>query len=141
MIEALYAIAEKNKIDIHYFEMKEVESLSIPGAIAINQKKMKNRQCEIVHLAHEIGHCMTHSFYNIHCKFDLREKKEYKADKWAIKTLVPFAELLSALEQGKTEVWRLAEHFNVTEDFIKKALCLYEEQLLHAKEETEGEGP
>ena len=134
MIEELYVIAKKHNVEIHYFEMKEIESLSIPGAIAIDKRKMKNSIDEKEHLYHEMGHCVTGSFYNIHCKFDLREKKEYKADKWAIKELLPFPELLRALEQGITEVWRLAEHFEVSENLIKKALRLYEEKLLHAKE-------
>lgn len=32
------------------------------------------------------------------------------------------------------EIWSLAEYFDITEDYIKKALTLYEEKLLYCKE-------
>lgn len=43
---------------------------------------------------------------------------------------MPFDKLLAAFRMGITELWELAEHFGVTEDFIKKAYALYEEKLL-----------
>ena len=37
----------------------------------------------------------------------------------------PFVFNNFAVESGITEVWELAEHFDVTEDFIRDALRLY----------------
>ena len=34
-------------------------------------------------------------------------------------------DLDDAVAQGCTELWELAERFGVTEDFVKKAVCLY----------------
>ena len=47
---------------------------------------------------------------------------------------VPFDKLLAAFRMGITELWELAEHFGVTEDFIKKAYALYEEKLLEFRQ-------
>ena len=39
--------------------------------------------------------------------------------------LVPAEEFMDALSCGMVEVWDLAEHFDVTEDFIRKAVEIY----------------
>lgn len=133
MIEKLFDIAEENQIDIDYFKMRKVSSLSIPGAVALDTRKLPDTADANVHLAHELGHCITGSFYNICCKYDIKSRHEYRADKWAISTLIPFDKLLSALQDGITEKWQLAEHFEVTEHFIEKALSFYEYKLLELK--------
>lgn len=80
---------------------------------------------ERTQLAHEIGHCETGSFYSRYIKVDSRQRHENRADKWAVKKMISAEALDEAVAQGYTELWNLAEHFNVTEDFIKKAVCLY----------------
>lgn len=74
--------------------------------------------------AHEIGHCVTGAFYT-EKSFDLRSRMEYRADKWAIKKLLPKSEMEEALKNGYVEVWQLAEYFEVTEEYVKKALWIY----------------
>ena len=80
---------------------------------------------ERVHLSHELGHCLTGSFYNIYAAADLRSRHENRADKWAIRRLIPISDLDDAIAAGHTELWDLAEYFGVTETFLKKAICLY----------------
>ena len=78
-----------------------------------------------VHLAHELGHCKTGAFYNRWAARDVRKKHENRADKWAVKKLIPVDKLDQAIADGHTELWDLAEHFGVTEDFMRKAVCWY----------------
>lgn len=80
---------------------------------------------ERVHLAHELGHCVTGSFYNRYTPFDSRLRHEYRADKWAVRRLIPAEALDEAVAAGYTEIWALAEHFGVTEEFMRKAVCLH----------------
>lgn len=80
---------------------------------------------ERVHLAHELGHCETGAFYNVYSSLDLREKQEKKADRWAVSCLVPAEEFMRVLSEGVVEVWELAEYFDVTEEFIRKAAEIY----------------
>ena len=80
---------------------------------------------ERVHLGHEIGHCVTGSFYNRYAAADSRDRHENRADKWAVKQLIPVEELDKAVAEGCTEIWELAERFGVTEEFIRKAVCYY----------------
>lgn len=78
-----------------------------------------------VHLAHELGHCKTGAFYNRWAARDVRKKHENRADKWAVKKLIPVDELDQAVADGHTELWDLADHFGVTEEFMRKAVCWY----------------
>lgn len=84
---------------------------------------------ERVHLAHELGHCETGSFYNVYSSLDVREKQEKRADRWAVSHLVPAEKFRRALSMGIVEVWELAEYFDVTEDFIRKAAQIYKNVL------------
>ncbi len=83
---------------------------------------------EKVHLAHELGHCETGSFYNIYSSLDIREKQERRADGWAVLKLMPFCDFKNALSLGFTEIWELAEYFEVTEEFVLKAIKYYREK-------------
>lgn len=125
----LYQIASDSGIFVDNFDTKEVESFSMPNVVVLNKKKLRTSKDVKVHLAHELGHCKTGSFYNIKT-LETRERMEYRADRWAIKKLIPFAKLIAALQSGITERWELAEHFNVTEDYIDKAKTYYESNLL-----------
>lgn len=78
-----------------------------------------------MHVAHEIGHCETLSFYNTYSPLEIRGKQERKADRWAVARLVPVRELTEALMNGIKEIWDLAEHFNVTEEFMIKAIEIH----------------
>lgn len=80
---------------------------------------------ERVHLAHELGHCETGAFYNVYSPLDIREKQENRADCWAVRKLIPPEELERAVNSGLCEIWELAEYFDVTEDFIRKAADIY----------------
>lgn len=71
------------------------------------------------------GKCATGSFYSIHTAIDSRQRHENKADKWAVKHLIPVENLDAAIASGCTEIWELAEYFGVTEQFVQKAVCYY----------------
>ena len=92
--------------------------------VAIDPFKIENTADEKVKLAHELGHCETGAFYNEYSKFDIRAKHERRADKWAIKKLVPEDELKEACTFCNNR-YELAEHFGVTEDFMQKVLDYY----------------
>ena len=51
--------------------------------------------------AHELGHCETGSFYNRYAKLDVRQQHENRADKWAIRRLVPMAESCASPADGR----------------------------------------
>lgn len=74
---------------------------------------------------HEAGHYATGATHAVDSPFDLVAKHEWKADKWAVQRALSAEELDEAVAEGCTELWQLAEHFNVTEEFMRKAVCWY----------------
>ena len=125
----MFRIAANAGIRVEYCRLPLNESVSAPDPdgdfILMDYSLLRASKRERVHMAHELGHCSTGSFYNRHTPFDVRQCHENRADKWAIKKLIPKDELNEAVSNGITEPWELAEYFNVTEDFMKKAVCYY----------------
>ena len=126
----LYMLAEIDNIVVDSFRLNNSEALSIMDEdgscfIAIDPIKLTGCSDEKIKLAHELGHCKTGSFYNQYSSQDIRNKHENRADKWAITTLITKEELEEAVRQGNTEVWSLAEYFDVPEDFMRMVICWY----------------
>lgn len=65
------------------------------------------------------------AFYNPYSPFSLIEQQEYRANKWAIKKLIPKNELEQAIKEGNEEIWQLAEYFDITEDMVRFAYWVY----------------
>ena len=129
-LRSLYRLAERRGIEIIPFSLPETGSLSIQdedGACYIGMDEGHNftEEEERTHLAHELGHCVTGSFYSRYTAVDSRQRHENRADKWSVRRLIPKSDLDEAIAAGYTELWELADFFGVTEDLIKKAVCLY----------------
>ena len=128
--EDLYHLARKENIEVISFPMAENGSMSILREdglcfIGMDASVQDGGIQERVHLSHELGHCITGSFYNRYAAIDCRQRHENRADKWAIEQLITVDDLDEAIADGCTEVWELAERFEVTEDFVKKAVCYH----------------
>lgn len=129
-LESLYRLAERRGIEVIYLPLPETLSMSVEPEentcyIGMDSSLSTASAQERTHLAHELGHCVTGSFYNRYTAHDLRQRHENRADKWAVRRLIPKADLDEAIAAGYTELWELADFFGVTEDFVKKAICLY----------------
>ncbi len=127
---SLYDLAKQQNIEVFSYSMPLNASMSVmmedgTCVIGMDESVRDGGVQERVHLSHELGHCVTGSFYNIHAAVDHRQRHENRANKWAIQALIPVEALDDAIAEGCTEVWELAERFQVTEDFIRKAVCLY----------------
>ena len=126
----LYAQADVLDIVVDDLSLKHQVSFSHMDKdsdcfIALDHVQIHTSNEEKTILGHEMGHCVTGSFYNRYSPHDIREKHEHTADKWAIKKLVPKDEMRDAISKGCLEPWELAEYFGVTQDFIEKAISYY----------------
>lgn len=119
---------DENGIVLDYCRLPLNKSVSFEDCderyIIMDEGDMTEAQRK-VHLAHEIGHCMTGAFYRPYSPLETRSRCEYKANMWMIEHLLPKERLESAFTDGITEVWELAEHFGVTEDVIRLACYEY----------------
>lgn len=128
----LYGIAERRGHVVVCESLTETPSLSLQTNkrcyIAIDQRL--NVQQEREALAHELGHCEYGGFYNRYSKYDIRAKAERRADKWAFARLVPYGRLMQAVRHGITEVWELAELFDVSCEFMHRAIAYYKTAIV-----------
>lgn len=129
-LQEIYHIAKQKNITVDRIALNKREALSVVDEdgdcfVAIDPDKIRNEAEERTKLSHEIGHCVTGAFYNQYSNYDCRQRHENKADKWAVKHLIPVEDLDTAVANGCTEIWELAEHFGVTEQFMQKAVCYY----------------
>ena len=129
-IQDLYTFAKQQNIEVFSYPLPQTGSMSFMEDngecfIGMDDSVRDGGTQERVHLGHELGHCVTGSFYNIHAAVDCRQRHENRANKWAIQALIPVEELDDAIAEGCTEVWELADRFGVTEDFIRKTVCYY----------------
>ncbi len=129
-IRSLYDLAQQQNIPVYSFALPQTRSMSLMTpegqcAIAMDPQVKDGSAQERVHLSHELGHCLTGSFYSRYTAVDCRQRHENRADKWALQALIPVDDLDQAIAEGCTEVWDLADRFGVTEDFIRKTVCYY----------------
>ena len=129
-IPELYRLAQKQNIAVLRYPMAENGSMSVqlPDGgqyIGMDERVMDGGVQERVHLSHELGHCMTGSFYNRASPLDVRQKHENHADYWMITHLAPADKLARLMGQGQTEAWQLAESLGVSQSLVEKALRLY----------------
>lgn len=124
----LYDIAERHNITVDRFGLPKCGSVSVWHNnrlfIALDSG-INTRAEERVCLAHELGHCETLSFYNIYSPADIRAKHENHANRWAIQRLIPENRYRRALRNGYTYIHSLAEYFDVTDEFMTKAVEYY----------------
>lgn len=132
--DELYDRAQSEGVEVYNFPFDGIRSISVPGAIGMDMRQMDSVAMEKTDLGHELGHNETGSFYTKDSPLDERARCERKANKRAAEhMLMPFDELVDAMANGLTEPWQLAEHFEITEDFVKVALDIYAERLNDAK--------
>lgn len=77
---------------------------------------------------HELGHAATGALHKVDSPFELIERSEYRADRWAAEHFLPAKDFREAFRCGCTELWQLAEYFDMPESDVKKALTYWAER-------------
>lgn len=127
-LNKLYCIAEKESIDVIDFKMKNKAIIGCIGnnySIGLNYSIIKDSSEEKTILAEELGHYYCNALYNSNYSDTEISKREFRATKWAFKTLVPLQKLEKLCEEGCEYKYEFAEELGVTEDLIEKAYDYY----------------
>lgn len=125
-MQELFDAAEELGVEILMGSIPNCTSFSIPGFVALDYRLFGETCKERCAAAHELGHNARYAFYTRNDPPYIRRRCENKANKWAIKKLVPKDELEEAVSRGITEPWELAEYFDVTPEFMYMAMWYYE---------------
>ena len=71
---------------------------------------------------HESGHVGTGALHKVSSPYETVERSEYRANRWAAEHYLTTDDFRAAFADGYTELWELAEYFDLPEDDIKNAL-------------------
>jgi hypothetical protein len=134
-VKQLYQSLQQNGIKFYDYKIGMAKAITLEVnqryGIFVDTSKIESKPEEYCIMAHEGGHCATGCTHKVSSPLDLVEKHEYKADKWAVHKILPIDDFKQALRHGHTEIWDLAEYFGVTEDFMHRAIYIYQcEELL-----------
>jgi len=128
-LNKLYDVAEKEKIYVKEMRLNEAKGMYITcndiDVILLNKNDIKTNREELCVLAEELGHYYCNANYPLECTDKtLIDKAEYRATKYAFKTLIN-KERLIALSKQNLSKYEIAEELEVTEELLEKAYNYY----------------
>ena len=71
---------------------------------------------------HELGHIATGALHKVDSPYELAERSEHRAIRWAAETYLTEDAFREAYAAGCTELWQLEEYFDLPEADIRAAL-------------------
>lgn len=74
---------------------------------------------------HEMGHAATGALHKVDSPYELVERSEYRANRWIAEHFLSEDAFRTAFADGCTELWQLAEYFDLPEQDVKKALLYW----------------
>ncbi len=77
---------------------------------------------------HEMGHVATGALHKVDSPYELVERSEYRAAKWVTENYLTEEAFRAAFSDGYTELWQLAEYFDLPERCIEDALTYWRER-------------
>ncbi len=77
---------------------------------------------------HEMGHVATGALHKVDSPFELAARSEYRANRWSAQHYMTQDRFREAFCAGYTELWQLAEYFDLPEADIQNALTYWTER-------------
>ena len=71
---------------------------------------------------HELGHVATGALHKVDSPYELAERSEYRANRWAAENYLTKEAFQEAFQAGFTELWQLEEYFDLPQADIQAAL-------------------
>lgn len=125
MYEQLLKETEEEGIEVIQLPLHEkTKGLYCDGIIAIN-KNISTAAEKTCVLAEELGHHFTSCGNILNTSVTVNRKQEVKARRWAVKRLVTLKSIIKAFEAGSRNMYEMAEHIGVTEEFLRDAFVTY----------------
>lgn len=129
-LDSLYNLANKEKIDIIPFKMKNkaiIGKINKNYCIGLNYSKINNSREEKELLAEELGHYYYDAFYNNNSDIITIKQKEYRANKWKCTILVSINDFKEVFKKGLNNLYEIAEYFNLSPETVQFAYNYYKD--------------
>lgn len=110
--------------ELDLYEVNGLKGLYVDGCIAIDKNlSAKEKSCV---LAEEIGHHLTSAGDILDQTKDSNRKQEYRARLVSYDMQIGLEGIVKSYEAGCTSLYTMAEYLDITEDYLKDALNVYE---------------
>lgn len=127
-----YQFCENNDVDIIPYLNAPSEGTTIRDedyyAIFLDITKLRSIKGYNGVCLHEVGHVATGALHKVDSPYETVERSEYRANRWGFENYLKVEEFKEAFATGYTELWQLADYFDLPEETIKKALTYWTEQ-------------
>ena len=125
-ISDFYHYCKQNQVDVIPYDgcPKAGATIRDQGyyAVFLDFTKIKSTRLLRGVCYHELGHVATGALHKVDSPYELAERSEYRAIRWAAETYLNEAAFREAFAAGFTEIWQLSEYFDLPEADIRAAL-------------------
>ena len=124
-LEKLILSSDAEGVDIidRQFNSERIKGLYCDGTVALNN--MLSDTEKICVLAEELGHYHTTVGDIIDLNNAVNRKQELRARLWGYDKLIGLSGIVSCYRAGCQSLFEMAEHLDVTEEYLKEALDRY----------------
>ena len=131
-LKHFYDYCKKNRVDvIPYFGMPQPGATLRDGsyyAVFLDFSKILTTRLLRGVCCHELGHIATGALHKVDSPYELVERSEYRANRYMAQAFLTEDAFRDAFQAGYTELWQLAEYFDLPEQDIKNALTYWSER-------------
>lgn len=76
---------------------------------------------------HELGHAATGALHKVDSPFETVGRSEHRANRWMAEHYLKEEDFREAFREGYTEIWQLAEYFDLPEEIVRSAYQYWQE--------------
>ena len=125
-ISDFYQYCKAHQVDVIPYDGCPKEGATIRDAgyyaVFLDFTKIKSTRLLRGVCYHELGHVATGALHKVDSPFELAERSEYRAIRWAAENYLTAEAFQEAFDEGFTELWQLSEYFELPEADIRAAL-------------------
>ena len=125
-ISDFYHYCKQHAVDVIPYDgcPKEGATIRDEGfyAVFLDFTKIKSTRLLRGVCYHELGHVATGALHKVDSPYELVERSEYRANRWAAETYLTETAFREAFDAGFTELWQLEEYFDLPESEVRAAL-------------------
>ena len=131
-LKHFYDYCKENRVDvIPYFGMPQPGATLRDGsyyAVFLDFSKILTTRLLKGVCCHALGHIATGALHKVDSPYELVERSEYRANRYMAQAFLTEDAFREAFSAGYTELWQLAEYFDLPEQDIKNALTYWSER-------------
>lgn len=125
--QKLFDEIESQGIEVDHIPLERNKGITLKignaYSIAVDSEQEDDETFEVA--VHEYAHAACGGCYIHSSPFQIKERYENRARKWAYHRYLPPSRLMDAFREGITTPWDIADRFDVTPKFVTEAVAFY----------------